>query len=93
VKSTLYLLPSHFEGDIPSPRPPKVPWTAGDHLLKRRRDLGLTQAQVAKTLGVKVGTITSWEKNRQEPCGERLGGILRFLGYDPRAGSRPLSCR
>lgn len=42
--------------------------------------------QVAKALGVKVGTITTWEKNRGEPCGERLAGIIRFLGYDPRAG-------
>jgi len=33
----------------------------------------------------------TWEKNRQEPCGERLAGIIRFLGYDPRAGLPPLS--
>lgn len=58
----------------------------GAHILKRRRDLGLTQVQATKALGVKVGTITIWEKNRQEPCGDHLAGIIRFLGYDPRAG-------
>jgi DNA-binding transcriptional regulator YiaG len=63
----------------------------GEHLLKRRRDLGLTQGQAAKALSVKVGTITTWEKNRQEPCGDHLAAIIRFLGYDSRAGSPPLS--
>jgi len=29
----------------------------GEHLLKRRRDLGLTQGQVAKALGVNAGTV------------------------------------
>jgi transcriptional regulator with XRE-family HTH domain len=65
----------------------------GEHLLKRRRELGLTQAQAAEAMRVKVATITTWEKNRGEPCGERLAGIIRFLGYDPRAGSPPLSRR
>jgi transcriptional regulator with XRE-family HTH domain len=65
--------------------PLNEPRTLGEHLLKRRQELRLTQVQVAKTLGVKVGTITTWEKNRREPCGERLASLLRFLGYDPRA--------
>jgi transcriptional regulator with XRE-family HTH domain len=71
---------------LPSTVALKAPRTVGEHLLKRRRDLGLTQVQVAKALGVKVGTITTWEKNRQEPCGDHLAGIVRFLGYDPRSG-------
>jgi hypothetical protein len=34
---------------------------------------------------VNVGTITTWGKNRLEPTGGHLAGIVRFLGYDPRA--------
>ena len=76
----------------PASRSPKEPRTLGEHLLKRRRDLGLSQVQVAKALGVNAGTVITWEKNRQEPSGRRLVGIIRFLGYDPRAGS-PSSSR
>jgi transcriptional regulator with XRE-family HTH domain len=65
----------------------------GEHLLKRRRDLGLTQVQVAEALGVNVGTITTWEQNRQEPSGGHLAGIVTFLGYDSRAGSPRITRR
>jgi transcriptional regulator with XRE-family HTH domain len=61
----------------------------GEHLLKWRRDLGLTQMHVAEVLGVNVATISTWEKNRGELRGERLAVIIRFLGYDPRAGDLP----
>jgi transcriptional regulator with XRE-family HTH domain len=66
--------------------PPQAPRTVGEHLLKRRRDLGLTQVQVAEALGVNVSTVTIWEKNRGEPSGGHLAGILGFLGYDPLSG-------
>jgi transcriptional regulator with XRE-family HTH domain len=63
----------------------------GEHLLKRRRDLGLTQVKVAAVLRVNVTTITTWEKNRQEPTGDHLAGIVRFLGYDPGPASLRLT--
>jgi DNA-binding XRE family transcriptional regulator len=71
---------------FPCPGYPKEPRSVGEHLLKRRRDLGLTQGQVAQALGVNAGTVITSEKNRQAPSGRRLLAIIRFLGYDPRAG-------
>ena len=55
----------------------------GDHLRKRRLDLGLQQKDVARQLGVTVNTVTSWEVNRSEPALWFVPRILRFLGYVP----------
>lgn len=46
--------------------------TIGDHLRKRRLDLGLLQREVTERLGVGEATVTNWELNRTIPA-------LRFL--------------
>jgi transcriptional regulator with XRE-family HTH domain len=55
----------------------------GDHLKKRRMDLGLRQQDAAEQLGVSQGTFYNWERGRSEPEFRFLPAIIRFLEYDP----------
>jgi transcriptional regulator with XRE-family HTH domain len=57
--------------------------TIGDHLRKRRLDLGLLQREVAKQIGVTACTIQYWETNRVVPALRFRPQIIEFLGYDP----------
>ena len=59
--------------------------TIGDHLRKRRFDLGLLQKQVAAQIGVTTCTIMYWETNRVSPAIRFIPLINGFLGYDPQA--------
>ena len=80
-------LPScHFTliAQKPSPLPyPAQLNTLGDHLRKRRLDLGLLQQEVATQLGVAEATITNWELNHTSPEIRYISRIIAFLGYDP----------
>lgn len=72
--------------------------TLGDHIRACRVDLGLTQREVSKILGVNVSTVESWEQGRCVPIEPRIPGIIRFLGYNPlprgeRLGERLWFCR
>jgi transcriptional regulator with XRE-family HTH domain len=62
---------------------PKTPVTLGDHLRKRRFDLGLLQKDVALSIGVDTCTIANWERNHTSPRLYLISGIIRFLGYNP----------
>jgi transcriptional regulator with XRE-family HTH domain len=55
----------------------------GDHIRKRRLDLGLLQKQVAKKIGVDESTIYNWERQRTLPEIRFIAPIIEFLGYDP----------
>jgi transcriptional regulator with XRE-family HTH domain len=59
----------------------------GDHLRKRRLDLGLLQSEVADTLGVTESTICSWETGRTSTQLRFIPRIIAFLGYDPLSGA------
>ena len=59
------------------------PQTLGEHVRKRRLELGLTQKQAAKSLGVNPWTELNWETGQHEPPIRSMPAILRFLGYDP----------
>ncbi len=77
---------------------PKVLVTIGDHLRKRRLDLGLLQREVAERLGVDHCTVTTWELNRTTPELRLLPRIFALLGLDPRPAGQTLaeqlvSCR
>jgi transcriptional regulator with XRE-family HTH domain len=75
---------AYLKGPRPLPSSyPQVLATIGDHLRKRRLDLGLLQREVAERLGTDPCTITSWELNRTTPALRFLPGIVRFLGYAP----------
>jgi transcriptional regulator with XRE-family HTH domain len=62
---------------------PDNPVTIGEHLRKRRMDLGLRQCDVAPTLGVTPCTVTNWELGRARPEVRYYPAIMGFLGYDP----------
>jgi len=62
---------------------PKHLKTLGDHIRKRRLDLGLLQKDVAERLGVDTASIGNWESNDVQPMVHCLPGILAFLGHNP----------
>jgi transcriptional regulator with XRE-family HTH domain len=76
----------HSEFRRPRPKPqiyPNTLNTLGDHLRKRRLDLGLLQKQVADEIGVDETTICNWEGNKSSPSIRSIPKIMGFLGYNP----------
>jgi transcriptional regulator with XRE-family HTH domain len=70
----------------PKPKSPKYPKqlnTLGDHIRRRRLDLGLFQKQVAQQIGVSKATIWNWECHESSPQIHVLPQVIKFLGYDP----------
>lgn len=70
------------------PRPirkghPESPKHIGEHIKKKRLDLGLLQHEAAEEMGVCAWTIINWELGETEPAVHYIQRILRFLGYDP----------
>jgi transcriptional regulator with XRE-family HTH domain len=63
---------------------PKELKTIGDHIRKRRLDLGFDQKTIGQRIGVCCLTITGWEKRHTKPKVRHLPAIITFLGYDPR---------
>src|SRR5262249_19030961 len=60
------------------------PRTIGDHVRKRRLQLGLTQVAIASTLKVDEHTIVNSERgDAQAGRPPVLARIIRVLGYDP----------
>jgi transcriptional regulator with XRE-family HTH domain len=55
----------------------------GDHIRKRRLDLGLLQKDVAAVLRVDTTTINNWEHHRCQPRLYLFPRITQFLGYNP----------
>ena len=62
---------------------PAEPKSLGEHIKKRRIDLGLLQRQVAKQLGVDKWTVLNWERGKTAPDVRYYPGIITFLGYNP----------
>ena len=69
------------------PRLPKELKTLGDHIRKKRVELGLLQREVADLLGADPQSVNGWERNYREPALRRLPAIAVFLGYDPESAS------
>jgi transcriptional regulator with XRE-family HTH domain len=67
--------------------PPK---TIGDHIKKRRLQLGRGATQLAQSLKVSTDTVYNWEHNRTRPSIRFMPGIADFLGYAP-ASSIPMT--
>lgn len=66
-----------------SPAYPKELRTLGNHLRKRRLDLGLLQRDAAAQLGADEGSVYNWEVNRTVPALRFIPRIVEFLGYLP----------
>ena len=75
LKAKKPLSPSHLY--------PKELNTLGDHIRKRRLDLGLMQKEVAKIIGVTQCVIKCWEWNKNQPHFRYFPKIAEFLGYCP----------
>jgi len=56
--------------------------TLGDHIRKRRLELGLSQQEVATIIGVSESTVWNWE-HRTDPELRYITKIIAFLGYIP----------
>jgi transcriptional regulator with XRE-family HTH domain len=59
------------------------PITLGDHLRRRRFELGLYQKDVAKQIGVTTSTIWNWENNWSSITLSCMPKVIEFLGYNP----------
>jgi transcriptional regulator with XRE-family HTH domain len=66
-----------------APEYPTELHSIGDHVRKRRLDLGLLQREVALRIGVDTTTVFNWEAGTASPNIRALPGVIRFLGYDP----------
>lgn len=53
--------------------------TFGDRLALARERQGLTQAQLARRLGLRVQTVRNWEADRSEPRSNKLQMLAGFL--------------
>ena len=77
---------SRYEKTMQKPHPqgyPVEPKTIGEHLRKRRMDLGLYQAEVARRFNVSEDCITYWENGRSVPQVRYYPQVIAFLGYYP----------
>jgi transcriptional regulator with XRE-family HTH domain len=59
------------------------PITLGDHMRRRRLELGLYQKDVAKQIGVTTSTIWNWENNWSSITLSCMPKVIEFLGYNP----------
>lgn len=55
----------------------------GQHIKKKRLELGLTLKEAGQRLGVTLFTVINWEYGRCEPSTHRLPAIREFLDYEP----------
>lgn len=63
---------------------PEKPRTLGEHIRRRRLDLGLFQKDVAERVGADTTSVWNWENGTAAPELRFMPAILEFLGYDPR---------
>ena len=57
--------------------------TLGDHLRRRRFELGLYQKNVAAQIGVTTSTIWNWENGWSSITLSCMPKVIEFLGYNP----------
>lgn len=55
----------------------------GSRIKEMRKQAGLTQAALGQKLGVIKQTISSWENNVSEPCGDTLAELSKVLNTTP----------
>ena len=71
----------------------EAPKTLGEHLKKRRRELGLLQREVAAQMSILTETYANWENGHTEPVASQFRPVIAFLGYDPSPAPRTLAER
>ena len=69
---------------------PTAPKTVGEHLRKRRIDLGLRQRDLAGQWALRTETVAGWERGLLKPSIRSWPRVIVFLGFDPNgAGDSP----
>ena len=58
--------------------------TFGDRVAAAREQAGMTQAALAKRLGVRLATLRSWEDDHSEPRANRLSMLAGLLNVSMR---------
>lgn len=53
--------------------------TFGDRVAAARENSGMTQAALAKRLGVRLATLSAWENDQSEPRANRLSMLAGLL--------------
>lgn len=61
----------------------KEPVTLGDHLRRRRLELGLFQKDVAIQIGVTTSTVWNWENGWSSITLNCMPKVIEFLDYNP----------
>ncbi|MDM8921200.1 helix-turn-helix domain-containing protein, partial [Escherichia coli] len=57
--------------------------TISERIRNRRKDVGLTQQQVAKAIGISRVSVTKWENGSSKPDGENLHLLSKLLSKSP----------
>lgn len=52
----------------------------GERLLELRKEKGVSQAKLAKDLGVSYSVVCYWETNRSEPTAPNLVKLADYFG-------------
>lgn len=58
-----------------------APKSLGEHIRRKRLELGFTQRQAGKRLGVSGWTVANWEKGHTKPTVHAYQAVFVFLGY------------
>ncbi len=59
------------------------PHTVSEHLYNRQMELGISQNEMARRIGVKPENIIYWAKSKTTPMIKFIPKIIAFLGYNP----------
>lgn len=52
----------------------------GDSIAQKRRELGLTQAELGHMLGISGKAVSKWERGLANPCREHMEKLVDLLG-------------
>ena len=52
----------------------------GDIISQKRRELGLTQTELGKMLGISGKAVSKWERGLSNPCREHMEKLIDLLG-------------
>jgi len=61
------------------PSYPKNPKSIGDYIRKFRKDKGISQVDLARTIGVNEMTVVNWEVKDMTPCSRYLEKLTRVM--------------
>ena len=52
----------------------------GDLIVEKRKERGLTQAELGSMLGISGKAVSKWERGLSKPCEEHLDRLVALLG-------------